>query len=151
MRHTKKIRALGNAVMQSLEHRTLRAAELVFDAQPGSFGADPASYTAVGSTIYFRAFEPNTGIELYKTDGTAAGTLLVKDINPWTENSNFWPDHLTNVNGSLFFTHMDPDAGRSLFMTNGTAAGTVRLAGLGQYDHADDLVAVGSTLFFVAE
>ena len=39
-----------------------------------------------------------TGVELWQSDGTEAGTVLVKDINP-AGGSN--PEKLTAVNGSI--------------------------------------------------
>ena len=43
------------------------------------------------------------GAELWKTDGTAAGTFMLKNIGPYGEE----PSDLTNVNGTLFFTASD--------------------------------------------
>jgi ELWxxDGT repeat protein len=36
----------------------------------------------VGDTLYFAADDGSHGTELWRTDGTRAGTWLVKDINP---------------------------------------------------------------------
>jgi ELWxxDGT repeat protein len=75
--------------------------------------------------VYFSAFSPTTGVELYKTNGTAAGTVAVKDINPGAGNSN--PQELTNANSILFFAADDPNepGTRKLYKSNGTEAGTV--------------------------
>ena len=40
----------------------------------------PSYLTAVGNTLYFQAYDGTNGIELWKSDGTAAGTVMVKDI-----------------------------------------------------------------------
>src|SRR5262249_39719521 len=45
------------------------------------------------------------GRELWRSDGTAAGTVLVKDINPGSGSSN--PEGLTLSGGHLFFTADD--------------------------------------------
>ena len=63
------------------------------------------------------------GRELWKSDGTNAGTVLVKDISPDTYGYGY-PDQLVNVNGTLFFTAADGANGRELWKTDGTAAGT---------------------------
>src|SRR4051812_2434401 len=47
---------------------------------PDSGGAK--SITVVGATAFFVSQTPETGYELWKTDGTTAGTALVKDIFP---------------------------------------------------------------------
>src|SRR5437870_1616686 len=63
--------------------------------------------------------------ELWKTDGTTAGTVLVKDIFPGSSGS--YPDNLTNINGTLWFSASDgfPGDGEELWKSDGTAAGTV--------------------------
>src|SRR5262245_12475307 len=59
-------------------------AELVKDIAPGVFpvGSNPRNLTALGSTVFFTADDGMDGEELWKSDGTAAGTVLVKDVNP---------------------------------------------------------------------
>ena len=62
-------------------------------------------------------------MELWKSDGTAAGTVLVKDILGGSSGS--FPSYLTNVNGTLFFGANDGSHGNELWKSDGTAAGTV--------------------------
>jgi len=42
----------------------------------------------IGSTVVFRGFDAERGMELWKTDGTVAGTTLVKDIAPGVTTRN---------------------------------------------------------------
>ena len=42
----------------------------------------PSSLTGVGGTLFFTADDGIHGRELWKSDGTRAGTVLVKDIHP---------------------------------------------------------------------
>src|SRR5262249_23462401 len=66
----------------------------------------PARYlTNVNGPLFFTVFTVGSGYELWKSDGTAAGTVLVKDILPGIGSSN--PSALTNVNGTLYFTADD--------------------------------------------
>ncbi len=67
-----------------------------------------------------------TGAELWKTDGTPAGTVLVKDINPGPANSS--PGGFTEFNGAVYFAAFDGVEGRVLWKTDGTAAGTMAVA-----------------------
>lgn len=79
--------------------------------------------------IYFAAQSSGTSPvfpELYKTDGTSAGTERVLDLNPGSGGS--LPDLLTSTPQGLFFAATvsagaNPP-GRELFISDGTAAGT---------------------------
>ena len=73
-----------------------------------------------------------TGRQLWVTDGTAAGTRMVKEIaarRPTAPGSTTAPgiDNLTDVAGTLFFTVDLPGSGQQLWKTDGTAAGTRKL------------------------
>src|SRR5262249_29605686 len=54
----------------------------VLDLNPGSVQAFPSDLTNVNGTLFFAANDGVLGFELFKSDGTASGTTLVKDINP---------------------------------------------------------------------
>ena len=63
------------------------------------------------------------GQELWTSDGTSAGTTLVKDINPGIAKSSY-RGALTNVGGTLFFSATDGTNGYELWKTDGTSTGT---------------------------
>src|SRR5262249_45756174 len=63
------------------------------------------------------------GRELWRSDGTPAGTMLVRDIAPSAAAS--LPSNLTNVNGLLYFAANDGTTGTELWQSDGTPAGTV--------------------------
>lgn len=128
---------------------------------PG-WGGDPTSLTAVGSTLFFTAVyiadNPLVAIgrELWKTDGTSAGTVLVKDIVniPVSRHNNFqWssnPTNLINNNGTLFFTANDMINGQELWMSDGTAAGTTLFhdfTGDAGSSHPQNLAAINGRIF----
>src|SRR5689334_634694 len=48
----------------------------------------PQKMLAIGTTLYFVADDGNRGPELWRSDGTAAGTTRVKDINPGKDGSD---------------------------------------------------------------
>jgi ELWxxDGT repeat protein len=82
----------------------------------------------VGDMLFFDANDGIGNFELWKSDGTQTGTVLVKDINPSTGS---FPFFATNVNGTLFFTAIDGTHGRELWKSDGTDAGTVLVRQIG--------------------
>jgi ELWxxDGT repeat protein len=71
--------------------------------------------------VWFGGNWPTAGIELLRTDGSAAGTQLAIDVNAGGGHSG--PRNLTAVGNLLFFTATVAN-GTELFRTDGTAAGT---------------------------
>lgn len=88
----------------------------------GFTGSDPSEGVVMGSNLYFMATDRSNGKELWKTDGTAAGTVLVKDINPGAIGSD--PDNLVVLGSTIYFSANDGVHGVELWKTDGTAAGT---------------------------
>lgn len=72
----------------------------VKDIRPGTSSSSIVETTNVGGTLFFVANDGVNGAELWKSDGTESGTVMVKDIAS-SGSSN--PDYLTDVNGTLFF------------------------------------------------
>ncbi len=85
--------------------------------------SDSGNFVVVGGTTFFSAFDAQNGTELWKTDGTSAGTVLIRDIRPGATGAN--PSSLTNVNGTLYFRADDGANGTELWKSDGTSAGTV--------------------------
>jgi ELWxxDGT repeat protein len=63
---------------------------------------------------------------LWRTDGTPAGTTLVKDIRPGTGSSI--PRWMQVVGGRMYFQADDGVTGIELWTTDGTEGGTIRVA-----------------------
>jgi ELWxxDGT repeat protein len=82
----------------------------------------PRNFLTIGDVTFFAAPSPSTGTELWKTDGTLEGTVLVSDIEEGAAGS--FPDFLTDVDGTLFFIASTTETGVELWATDGTDAGT---------------------------
>jgi trimeric autotransporter adhesin len=85
---------------------------------------DP-EFTVLNGRLYFRAWDPDHDFELWRTDGTAAGTVLVRDLAPGPISGD--PQGLVAAGGRLWFSALDPDHGREIWTSDGTRRGT-RLA-----------------------
>jgi ELWxxDGT repeat protein len=131
---------------EPLERRLLLSVQLI-DINPNTADSNPYEFTEVSGTIFFSAFEPRTGSELWKSNGTAAGTVMVKEIAPAIYDG---PEALTNVNGTLFFAANDGVHGWELWRSDGTPAGTRMVDDLYPYYWKPSLLTVaGDLLYFV--
>ncbi len=129
----------------------------------------PSRLTNVDGTLFFAANDGMNGQELWKSDGTESGTVMVRDINPGEGYQYPYgygafqslPKELTNVNGTLFFVATAED-GEELWMSDGTREGTMMVENLhegsfsneyGTYPYSSypsSLTTVGGTLYFSA-
>jgi ELWxxDGT repeat protein len=78
--------------------------------------------TVVDGVLYFAARNAGDNYELWRSDGTSAGTKRVKDIRPGSQGSG--PNLLVRVGDTLYFTANDGVHGSELWKSNGTAGGT---------------------------
>lgn len=81
------------------------------------------SFAVLNGFAYFSANDGVNGTELWRSDGTTAGTSLVKDVYPGSLSS--WPQLITASKEKLFFT-ADPGSSE-LWVSDGTNAGTFAL------------------------
>src|SRR5262249_17294567 len=95
----------------------------------GAAGSLPQKFARVGSTTFFAASDTANGTELWKTDGTAAGTMLVRDIQLGPNSSA--PDCLQSYQGKLVFIASEESTGTQLWQSDGTAVGTTLLVTIG--------------------
>ena len=79
---------------------SLDAQSLLRDIAPGApsviLASEPTSFVTLGSKTYFSAQDRN-GLELWRTDGTKAGTELVIDLYPGAGSSFFATTPLLEV------------------------------------------------------
>jgi ELWxxDGT repeat protein len=114
----------GRALWKSDGSR--RGTKLVEDVNPSDDPHDSRDVfgysAAVGRTLFFSADDGVHGYELWRSNGTARGTTLVRDIEPGEGDSA--PQRMTAVGDTLFFA-ADDSHGRELWTSDGTTSGTV--------------------------
>ena len=131
--------------------------KLLGDLSTGSFSAFDTDYTkqstqqflVISGELFFNADDRTHGIELWKSNGTVAGTTLVKDIKPGTLYSS--PTDFFAFNGKLLFTADDGVHGRELWTSDGTTVGTFMLRDLNDTTESsavDALTNLGGRLIF---
>jgi ELWxxDGT repeat protein len=123
---TQKGNVRARAGFESLEARRLLSANLVADYG----GIYPTDSVIVNGVSFFAANDGVHGMELWKSDGTADGTAIVKDIVRGGGSSNIISMTAFNGRSVIFFT-ANRDGTRSLWRSDGTAGGTQELKNLG--------------------
>jgi ELWxxDGT repeat protein len=144
------VTAVAVAALLSVSAGAVSASEatLVRDIKPVG-GSDPWTLVEAGGRVFFTAHDGSHGRELWVSDGTAAGTRMVKDIRPGTRGSR--PETLTRVGTRVYFTAHDGSHGRELWVSDGTAAGTRMVKDLTRGSKGSwtmGIIGVGDTAYF---
>lgn len=128
---------------------------LLKDIFPGTAGGvftgvnNRAYFLLFNGEVYFTGAHRSNDYELWKTDGTSAGTVLVKNIVPdGFGNFSSFPEDYAEHNGSLYFA-----CSEGLWKTNGTSSGTVLVEDEDPEDvfglKPNDLMSNGDYLIFI--
>lgn len=97
------------------------ASQFISDVQ----GVFNFSLDGTTNKMFFSAYDASNGNELWVTDGTSAGTTLLKDLKPGTGSSYPWG--FMKIGNEVFFNCTDVGLERKLWKTDGTATGTVKV------------------------
>ncbi len=129
---------------RALEERRDRGRDRAREGRQGQY------LTTVGAGLFFVAFDEAHGYEVWRSDGTEAGTVLVRDIRPGDRSSD--PSHLVGFGDSLLFTASDGVHGDELWRSDGTEAGTVLVRDIHRRSGSriEGFLQVGDVLFFSA-
>ena len=89
-------------------------------------GGNPYEADATNNALYVAAEDGSHGYELWKSDGTKAGTSMLKDIRPGFRSSDPYLDGYSSspIGSKMLFIADDGVHGYELWVTNGTATGT---------------------------
>jgi len=131
---------------------TLRLGDLC----PGAASSNPSQFVCVrGGRVLFTATNGaanGTGTELYATDGTVAGTGLVRDIQRGSPSSS--PRWLVAVGKRVYFAADDGARGNELWVSDGSANGTQLVSDIAMGAGSSNpgyLEPAGGSLYFAAD
>jgi ELWxxDGT repeat protein len=118
--------------------------------------ADGSGIVGSNGKAFFAAYDVDANnqsphsYELWVSDGSAANTAMIIDINTTTNSSN--PHNLTAVGSEMFFLAYDNTGLTALYQSDGTAANTVPVQTSANVipTNPNYLTAAGNTLFFTA-
>ena len=146
---------------------TAEGTYMLKDADPLG-AAQPERMAAHGGNVYFMTYphagpydgEHNTG-ELWRTDGTVTGTVMVRDVSPQPDDPTAVSSvrsGLISVGGALYFAAHDGEHGYELWRSDGTKKGTSLVRDLKEGgdtpfldgSYPTNLTDVNGTLFFSA-
>ncbi len=124
----------------------------LIEIRPGNGGSNPSQFINFNGAMIMSADNGSLGAELWKSDGTVGGTVLIKDINPGPQPSA--PANMILFNSLVYFTATDGTNGVELWRTDGTTAGTQMVFDLaagapGSSPH--ELVVYNGALYFAAD
>jgi ELWxxDGT repeat protein len=135
---------------------TVEGTLLLRDVNPGPDDSMPGGFTpvigAAGALTLFSAYDGVTGRELWRTDGSAAGTLQVMDVFPGPGFS--FPSGLVRRGVEAYFNADDGAHGFELWRSDGTAAGTTLVRDIRPgplSSNPSNLASLGAYLVFAAD
>jgi ELWxxDGT repeat protein len=122
---------------------------------PGSAGA--ANFVTANGLTFFLGYDATYGQELWCTDGTSAGTRVVRDIAPGNSSPGIM--RLTVVNNVVYFFASDGVNGVELWRSDGTLSGTHIVADIKKgpessipdYPSTGAISSINGILYFAAD
>ncbi|HBJ83588.1 MAG TPA: hypothetical protein DDZ88_06910 [Verrucomicrobiales bacterium] len=125
--------------------------ELALAINTSMGGLGPINLTSAGSYAVFSANTPENGQEVWRSDGTEAGTFILKDIVAGTLSST--PGNFAAVGPLVYFSANNLVNGSELWVTDGTGAGTRLVSDIASGSTSSspaNMTAMGGHVFFRA-
>src|SRR5207253_10554955 len=105
-------------------------------------------FSSANGKVLFRANNGTSGSELWATDMTSGGTVMVKDIFAGPQPSV--PLNLVAVGSTCFFSASDGVNGAELWKSDGTTAGTTLVKDINPGAGGSINISPGAKAFFTS-
>lgn len=140
----------SNLIIAPFEH-AVSETELVLEVTDGTDTTTKAVTIAIEKSYsFFAGSNEINGYELWKTDGTEAGTELVKDIYSGPNSSE--PHTFYHGNNKVFFLANDSESSsHRLWVSDGTAEGTKELYTVQALTNVNSFAEKDGDLYFIAK
>lgn len=111
-------------VLQAQNFHLVKDINALASSYPNNFSLNytPRVFAVLNGVQYFVAGDDKHGNELWRSDGTPEGTIMVKDITPGTAGTSI--SNITAVGEKLLFCVFDATGTQQIWISNGTGAGT---------------------------
>jgi ELWxxDGT repeat protein len=126
-----------------------------------SYYGSPSELIAVGDTIYFVGDDGVSGKQIWKSNGTATGTVPVQEVFNAAGQAAPKPTGLVSFSGRAFFRMTRDGYGTEWWSTNGSSIDATPAADVYpgatsgiytyQYVYSGEQVVIGSNLYFVGK
>jgi len=113
----------------------------------GSSSETTTSPVSTLSSYFFTGTTVESGSEIWKTDGTEAGTVLVKEVNEYAGSN---PSSYIQVGDKVFFLASTNSTGADLWVSDSESTRLVKVINPNGNSSIQSLTVHGSELYFVA-
>jgi len=111
----------------------------------GSSFPGSSVFTTIDNKLFFNASAEVSGNELYVTDGTTSGTMLIQDISPNINESSFFQKFSRYKNNIALEVS---NGSRGYWLSDGTDVGTYKIGEYGQATADVPFAELNGDLFF---
>jgi trimeric autotransporter adhesin len=111
------------------------------------YSGNPNNFASADGVVYFAASGGNETHEIWKTDGTVAGTTMIKDI--YSGIQGYALTNFITMSGNLYFTVYGGASGNELWKSDGTSAGTILLKAMSGDNFTNHAAVMNSALYFL--
>lgn len=137
--------ATSSMQFEMLEQRHLFAADLIKDINTNQDSSSlqglMQGFHSSSNVGYYSYSTPETGYEVWRTDGTPAGTQLLKDIEPGAGDS--FPNTFFEFQGNTYFIAA-VNGSNLLWRTDGTEVGTYPISTI----FSNQVLALGDHIYY---